>query len=268
MVLTLGKQDGEIWHLPFNQVPPIFGEPYSAAVDSHTGDFAAPLSSFKGRYYIIDALIELMPYFTAKPYIHPSNGDICLLNGSRADAVFANGKPQMEKIDFTSQPPEELMTKYGAVTTPVFLNIASIPRLPAKLYFNLSDRDDAEELELDLRTKWHIYSAVHCIPYTPLADDSPYVTTDELLKRLSEVCNVEYLLAACRTNAEKYGDITETPFYKNTMLPKITEFRDYHAYMLNLVLTGKSEPQLYSRLMALRFLIGLYNANAERGLDF
>ena len=268
MVITLGKQNDEVWHLPFSQVPPIFGEPYSAAVDAEVGDFIAPLSFFKDRYFVIDALLELMPYFAgnARPYIHPSNGDIYLLSEGGASAVVIDGKVQMEKIDFEEPPPENLMTKYATVITPAFLNVASVPRLPAKVFFKLSDRDDAEEIELDLRTKWHIYSAVRRIAYLPPGDDQPQVTADELLKRLSELCNMEYLIAACHTNAEKYGDITETPFYANTM-PKLTEFRDYHAYMLNLVLTKKEEPLLYSRLLAVRFLLGVYNSNTERSFD-
>ena len=198
MVITLGKQDGEIWHLPFSQVPPVFGEPYSAAVDAETGDFIALLSFFKDRFFVIDALIELMPYFAgkARPYIHPANGDIYLLGEGGADAVITDGKTQMEKIDFAEPPPESLMAKYASVTTPAFLNAASIPRLPSKTFFKLSDRDDAEEIELDLRTKWHIYSAVKRIPYNPAADDPPQITADELLKRLSALCNAENVLAA------------------------------------------------------------------------
>jgi hypothetical protein len=71
MVITLGKQNGEVWHLPFSQVPPVFGEAYSAAADAEVGDFIAPLSFFKDRLFIIDALIEFMPYFAGRPYIHP-----------------------------------------------------------------------------------------------------------------------------------------------------------------------------------------------------
>jgi hypothetical protein len=269
MVITLGKQDDEVWHLPFSQVPPILGEPQSAAIDAEAGDFIAPLSFFKDRFFVIDALIELMPYFAdnVRPYIHPSNGDVYLLGKSGASAVIIDGKVQTEKIDFAEPPPEPLMAKYASVTTPAFLNVASVPRLPSKLYFKLSDRDDAEEIELDLRTKWHIYSVVRRIPYAPAADDPPQVTADELLKRLSALCNVEYVLAACQTNAEKYGDITETPFYANTMQPKLTEYRDYHAYMLNLILTKKDEPLLYSRLLAVRFLLGVYSSNTERSFD-
>ena len=113
MVITLGKQDGEVWHLPFSQVPPVFGKPYSAAVDTETGDFDVPLSFFNDRYFIIDALIELMPFFVGRPYIHPSNGDIYLLRAGGVDAVAGDGITHMEKVDFLSQPPAMRLT-FGA----------------------------------------------------------------------------------------------------------------------------------------------------------
>ena len=53
MVVTLGKQNNETWHLPFSQVPPVFGEPYSAVVDAEAGDLVTPLSFFKDRFFVI-----------------------------------------------------------------------------------------------------------------------------------------------------------------------------------------------------------------------